>query len=377
MNFRLADPMIDDKQLERIREVLMSKQLVHGAACISFENELAEYLRMDKESVAVTSSCTASLHLALMALEIGRGDSVLVPNFTFPATVNAVEILGANPIFVDVDPHNYCMSALELEKTVIEWNGRVNLKAVIVVHEFGAWADMNSIREICNRYDLILIEDAACAFGTEIAGVKVGTESDVGCFSFHPRKAITTGEGGAIVSRNKALIDRVKVLRNHGMCNIDGKIDFIMPGLNYRMTNFQAVMGSEQLKYFDEWIEIRRSLQKRYREKLSHKWVSHPDEQAGHTWQSYMIVLDEKVDRTRLIHRLREMGVESNYGAYAVSETDYYKKKYGALYLGKLGVSKFLYDKGLCLPLHQGLIETDIDYICESVINALMRAENE
>jgi Predicted pyridoxal phosphate-dependent enzyme apparently involved in regulation of cell wall biogenesis len=365
MKHRLADPMIDEEQLDAVKEVLLSKQLVHGTMCVSFEESIANYLDIASENVAVTSSCTASLHLALMALELKPGEGVLVPNFTFPATVNVVEQLGAIPIFVDVSVDEYVVTVLEMKKTFEQFHSDINIKGIIVVHEFGASADMDAITTFAKEKGLFIVEDAACAFGTEWNGKKVGLLSDIGCFSFHPRKAITTGEGGAIVSQNPDLIERCKVLRNHGLSLVEGKMDFVAAGLNYRMTNFQAALGVAQIKYFDNWIKIRRRLQDVYHNAITVEGVSHPKVQLGHTWQSYMLLLDEQIDRDLVIRKLRAHGVESNYGAYAVLDTRYYKEKYGDKYLDGLPVSSRLYKHGICLPLHQTLTIEDVKEISE------------
>ncbi len=365
MKYRLADPVIDEIQLEGVREVLLSKQLVHGQYCNQFESDLADYLGVDNSQVAVTSSCTASLHLALLALGIGPGDVVIVPNFTFPATVNVVEVVGATPLFVDVNENHYVATPEGIQEAYESYPNKSKIKAIIIVHEFGATADMTVIGAFAKEKGLWVIEDAACAFGSSIEGKKVGLLSDIGCYSFHPRKALTTGEGGAVVANDSGIIERCKVLRNHGMQAVDGKIDFVMPGLNYRMTNFQAVLGIEQLKHFDDWVEIRKSLQVRYREKITSQKVIHPEDQQGHTWQSYMIALDASIHRDELILALRQEGVETNYGAYAVLSTQYYKERYGSAYTGKMRVSEHLYKHGLCLPLHQKMTLEDVDVIAE------------
>lgn len=371
MKYRLANPIIDDEQIRLVEEVLKSKMLVHGDKCELFEKKIGNYLKIDKENVAVTSSCTASLHLAILALGIKSGEGVLVPNFTFPATVNAVEVVGAVPIFVDVEPEYYTMDPQKLEEAILNWSDKVKLKAIIVVHEFGAAADMVKISEIAQKHQLFIIEDAACAFGTKIDNQKVGLLSDIGCFSFHPRKAITTGEGGAVVSNNTALIDTVKILRNHGMKSENGRIDFVMPGLNYRLTNIQAALGTVQIDMFDDWVKIRSELQNEYRLRIKSEWVGHPIVQAGHTWQSYMVVLDKSIDRSKLIEQLREKGVESNYGAYSVLDTKYYKDKYGEHYPLGMPMSSHLYRHGLCLPLHQGLTIQDIQEISKIFIETI------
>lgn len=373
MKYKLADPIINAHQLDAVKEVLLSKQLVQGVQCQKFEEVLGNYLGVESECVAVTSSCTASLHLALLALGIKPGEGVMLPNFTFPATVNAVEVVGATPIFVDVDLEYYVMDVKHLETTYEKMKDVLPIKAIIVVHEFGAAANMDAISAFAKKSGLLVIEDAACAFGSSYKGEKLGLLSDIGCYSFHPRKALTTGEGGALVSHNKQLIETCKILRNHGMQKVDGKIDFVAPGLNYRMTNFQAVLGIEQLGHFDAWVAQRILLQEIYKKDIISPKVKHPENQAGHTWQSYMMVIDESVDRDQLISKLAEQGIESNYGAYAVLSTRYYKDKYVSMYDTDFENSERLFKQGLCLPLHQSLTVEDVKYIAK-VFSAMLEA---
>lgn len=375
MRYRLADPVINEAQFDLVKEVLDSKYLVHGDKCERFEQMLGRYLGIDASQVAVTSSCTASLHLALMALELKPGEGVLVSNFTFPATVNVIEVMGAVPIFVDVEADHYCMDPHKLSLAIEMWKGKVSLKGIVLVHEFGAAAQIKAIAEIAKAHDLFLLEDAACAFGTEAEGAKVGLLSDIGCFSFHPRKAITTGEGGAVVSNRPELIEKVKKLRNHGMAVVDGALDFVMPGLNYRLTNIQAALGIIQIELFDQWIAQRRLLQKAYREHLQSAVISLPLEQEGHTWQSFMVVLDSHIDRKKLIDLLRQQGIETNYGAYSTLDTRYYANKYKSEYPEGMPVSMKLYKHGLCLPLHQNLSLDDVKVISMALLSCLKECE--
>ncbi len=375
MRYRLADPVINQEQFELMKEVLFSKQLVHGEKCELFEYKIGSYLGIESSNVAVTSSCTASLHLALMALDIKPGEGVLVSNFTFPATVNVIEVMGAIPIFVDVESDFYSMDPMKLVEAIETWQDKIVLKGVILVHEFGAAGQIETIAKITKDYNLFLIEDAACAFGTEAGQDKVGLLSDVGCFSFHPRKAITTGEGGAIVSNNKFFIEKVKVLRNHGMQSKNGSIDFIAPGLNYRLTNMQAVLGVVQIDLFDDWIKTRRILQNEYRRQINSDLVKLPKWQDGHTWQSFMVVLEPQINRKKLIAMLREFGIESNYGAYSTLHTEYYKNKYSKHYPSGMPISKKLFEHGLCLPLHQSLTIEDICIISKCFLKCLSECE--
>ena len=212
---KLSQPNIDENAIAAVADVLRSGQLVHGSEGEAFEKALAQYLGCAE--VLLVSSGTAALHVALMALDIGFGDAVIVPDFTFPATANVVAMVGARPVIVDVAPGTDTMSVEKLEAVVKSWKGPERLKVVMPVHEFGCPAEMDAIRRLAQTYDLAIVEDAACALGARYKGSKVGALGDIGCFSFHPRKTLTTGEGGALATNDVGLAARIRRLRNHGM----------------------------------------------------------------------------------------------------------------------------------------------------------------
>lgn len=364
---KLSKPSIGNEEIEVVKNVLLSGQLVHGEECNLFEKELAEYLNC--EDVIVVSSCTAALHLSLVAQGIGKGDAVIVPAFTFPATVNAVELVGASPILVDVSLDTYDIDVTKIEATIKDWHGSEKIKAIIPVHEFGCPADMSEIMRIADEYSLLVIEDAACALGSEYNGKKVGTFGVTGCFSFHPRKAITTGEGGAIAVNNKKLAEKLRILRNHGIKYVDNGVDFVLPGYNYRMSNFQAALGRTQLKKFDNWLNIRKNLQKVYRENLQQiNFYRLPKDVDGHSWQTFMICLDEKFDRNAIIKKLRINNIETNLGAQALHCLKYYKDKYGYSDEDYPNAAK-LYKQGLALPFYQGLSVNEITMVSENLVS--------
>ena len=212
---RLTEPGISQAELDAVSAVLKSGMLVQGKQVNAFEQAPESYI--GAKHVAACSSGTAALHLSLTAMGVGRGDAVFAPAFTFPATVNAVEHLGARPVLVDVDPGTYCMTASGLKAALSAWRGPENPSSVIVVHEFGAPCEMDKIMAHADMAGLSVVEDAACALGTRYQGQHVGTFGKTGCFSWHPRKAITTGEGGAVATSDKALYRRLAMLRNHGI----------------------------------------------------------------------------------------------------------------------------------------------------------------
>lgn len=361
---RLAVPDIQESDITRVVEVLRSGNLVQAREVAGFEQALADFTGI--QHVAAVSSGTAALHLALVALRIGAGDAVIVPAFTFPATANVAEAVGAEVVLCDVDPRSYVMTPEALLACITQYR-KENLKAVMVVHEFGYPARMKEICAIAGRHNLRVIEDAACALGTTSQGAHVGALGDLGCFSFHPRKAVTTGEGGLVVSKDPALIETVKDLRNHGMRVSGGAREFVVAGLNYRMTEFQAALGTGQLARFPRQIQDRRRLAACYQEWLRNDArMTLPATDPGHTWQTFMVTLDLRQDRDKVISALGEKGIQANLGAQAINCLSYYRGKYG-WGPDSCPEAARLYCQGLALPLHSGLTEADVSKVAESL----------
>ncbi|MDD0808779.1 DegT/DnrJ/EryC1/StrS family aminotransferase [Curvibacter sp. RS43] len=364
MMLKLSQPNISEEAIAAVADVIRSGQLVHGTENEAFEKELAAYLGC--EDVVLVSSGTAALHLALLALDIGPNDAVLVPDFTFPATANAVALVGARPVIVDVDPNTYTLSARQLEAVIQTWKGPERLRAIMPVHEFGCPADMQEINRIAKAHGLFVVEDAACALGATFQGRKLGTLGDIGCFSFHPRKTLTTGEGGALCTNDAELARRLRRLRNHGMERTASGMQFFEPATNYRLTNFQAALGRHQLPQLDGWIERRSALAKAYCELLQPLAqtgrLSLPSLIPGHSWQTFMVVLDGLADRNAIILQLRNEGVEANLGAQSLSSIGLYGPVAQDLKYGPL-----LYQHGLALPLFEKLSLSDVQHVVKAL----------
>lgn len=357
---KLAVPDLDKEELEQIEEVLKSKYIVQGKKVKQFEKMVSEYLKV-KHAIAVSSG-TAALHLALIALGIKSGDEVIVPDFTFPATSNVVELLGADTKLIDIKLDSFCIDVDQIEGSINE-----KTKAIIPVQEFGQSADMDKIMALANKYKLKVIEDAACALGAEYKGRKVGTIGDIGCFSFHPRKAITTGEGGMIVTNSDTLSEKVRILLNHGISYKNGRPEFTTAGFNYRMTDIQGAMGVAQMKKLEGIIKRRIEIAKEYNELLKNlKDIIIPWELKNrkHIYQTYHIIVHEKINRDELIKKLKEKGIETNFGAYAVHAQKYYKEKY-QYDDGKFKNSYLAYKCGIALPLHNHINVEQLKYIVQ------------
>lgn len=368
---KLTVPDIGQDELDEVKKVFDSKYLVQGDKVEEFENQIMEYLNV-KYAIAVSSG-TAALHLALLAMEIKVGDEVIVPDFTFPATSNVVEIVGATTKFVDITLDSLCIDVDKIESMIT-----YKTKVIIPVHEFGQSADMDPIMNLAEKYNLKVIEDAACALGAEYKGEKVGTIGDIGCFSLHPRKAITTGEGGVVVTNNDELAERIRIFRNHGLSYVYGKPKFVTAGLNYRMTNIQGAIATVQMKKLEEINHKKIKLVKEYNELLENvNGITLPTEKSygKHVWQTYHILLDEKFNRDELIEIFKQKGIETNFGAYAVHEQYYYKQKYKYNDYDFLK-SIYAHKYGMALPMYGSLKHNEIKYICNNLKEGVRDANN-
>ncbi len=358
---RLASPEIPEEDLQAVRDVLASGWLVQGERVADFERSVATFL--GTEHAIAVSSGTSALHTALLAAGIGSGDAVAVSAYSHVASANVIELCGAEPVFIDIEPRTFNMDPRELRSTLAERadSGGKPVSAILVVHAFGQMADLESIGDIAARYAVPVIEDAACALGAAWAGKKPGTSTLGACFSFHPRKAITTGEGGMIATDDQRLADTSRTLRNHGQDATNPAIDFVLAGLNYRMTEFQATLGSAALRRLDDGIAKRRLLARRYDELLADCVdVPHAAKDASPVYQSYVVLLPEAVagHRSALIDRLRDDGVEATIGTWSIPTTSYYRRRYG--YDSRTcPITSGVFERSLALPMHEKLSDDD------------------
>jgi len=346
----LARPCFDDAEVEAVRRVLASGWIVQGPEVEAFETEIAR-VHQAKHCIAVSSG-TAALHVCYLALGIGAGDAVFIPSFAWPSAANTAVQAGARPVFVDVLPDTYNMDPTDLTRAVEECarEGWGRPRAVVPVHEFGLAADMDRIGAIASRHGLEVIEDAACALGATWQGRPVGTFGCMGIFSFHPRKSITTGEGGAIVTNDADLAARCREWRNHGQRLLDGRREFVVPGLNYRLTEIQAAIGSAQLAKLHGILEARRFIARHYHRALADcAGMQAPAWQEEHTWQTYMVVLEDSVVRSEVVARLRAGGFETGPGSVAGHLAPPHRAEW------ELKISERLHYQGLALPLYAGM----------------------
>jgi dTDP-4-amino-4,6-dideoxygalactose transaminase len=376
---RLALPNIDQHDIEAVVETLRSGFLVQGRRVASFEQSLADYVGTGY-AVAV-SSCTAALHASLLALNVGRDDMVIVTAYSWPATANVIALCGAQPVFVDIQPDTFNMEPEELERTLkrlMAVSGTAKkVKAVVPVHTFGQLADMTAVLSVSQRYGIPVLEDAACALGAQRDGRQAGTWGVAGCFSFHPRKAITSGEGGMITTNSYALTKTLRALRNHGLDSESSTPQFIMPGFNYRMTEFQAAFGERQLEKLDDIVKKRRAVALVYDRLLQDAPLRTPciSANSNPNYQSYVVRLDPAYSdaRDRIIEKMMERGIETNIGTYDMTRTGYFNARYGfgERCFPRAGEAEAL---SLALPMHENLSEDDVQHIAMNLKETLLEA---
>lgn len=296
-----------------IEEILATGMLTGGRHVEAFEDEIAA--RCGVEHAVATTSATTALQLALAALDIGSGDEVVVADFTFPATANAVLAQGAVPILTDSGAGDFAVDPAAIEAAITP-----RTAAIIPVDPFGQPADYARIEKIAADAGVPVIADAACSLGAARDGRPAGAHGTVGCFSFHPRKMVTCGEGGMVTTDDTGLADRLRLLRSHGMERDGVKMRFVEPAFNYRMSEIQAALGRSQLPRFDQTLGDRRRVAGLYGELLGQLaviTVPTPAGDADWSYQSYVVVLDERVDRDAIIVAMRDADVETTIGTYA------------------------------------------------------------
>jgi dTDP-4-amino-4,6-dideoxygalactose transaminase len=376
---RLSLPHIDEAAIAAVGEVLRSGQLMQGAQGAAFESELQQWL--GTRHAVLVSSGTAALHLALAALGIGPGDAVLVPDFTFPATGNVVRLVGARPVLVDVDAASYCVTPQALQAVVERWRGPERLRALMPVHEFGHPVDMAAVNMLAARHGLLVVEDAACAIGARVPGADgarcgeraAGTWGTVGCFSMHPRKTLTTGEGGILVTDGDALAARLRRLRNHGMERGATGVVFHEVGYNLRLTDMQSALGRAQLPHLHGWLVARRALAARYREALAPLAAAGrlalPADAPGHSWQTFMVVLADGIDRGGVVRALAAEGIEANLGAQCLSVLPSFADVAAAS-----PVARRLFAQGLALPFCERYGAAEVERVAAALASGLAGA---
>lgn len=373
MNIPLQRPYFDRAEERAVIKVLRSGWVAQGPKVAEFEESVCNYTGA-KHAIA-TTSCTTALSLSLYMLGVGPGDEVIVPSLSFIATANSVVHVGARPVFVDVDPSTYNISPEKVERAISR-----KTKAVIPVDQVGLPADLDSILLLARKYKLFVVEDAACSLGSVYQGKKIGGLADLTCFSFHPRKVITTGEGGMILTNNREWAQKLRILRHQGMSvsdvarHVSKRITiqegYPVIGYNFRMSDIQAAVGIEQMKKLSLILAKRVKLAKRYTKSFAKSSNIIPPlvpDDVVHNWQTYVVRLrsNKKITRDELMRKLFEAGIGVRIGIMAAHLELPHRKIYPKL---KLPETESVARETLALPLYPQMTKKEQDYVIEKVL---------
>lgn len=363
-------PSTGEEEWQAVREPLISGWLTQGPKVAAFERAFAE--RHAVAHALATTSCTTGLHLILAAMGIGPGDEVILPAFTWVATANVVLYCGATPVFADVDRRSYNIDPADVARRLTP-----RTKAIIVVHLFGMCSDMDGLRRVLPP-EVRIIEDAACAAGASYKGIPAGGLGDAAAFSFHPRKSITTGEGGMVTTNDPKLAECANMLRNHGASLSEeqrhhGQRPYLLPefnllGYNYRMTDLQGAVGLVQLGKLDRFIAERQRWAEYYCDRLAGlPWLRMPAVSIGgeHALQAFVTYVDPELApllRNDIMQKLQDAGISTRPGTHAVHMLNYYRDRFGLVpedYPGARDCDAHT----MAIPLHNRMSEEDYDYV--------------
>lgn len=373
-DYPITRPSFGNEEVEEVRACLESGWVTQGPRTQEFERMVAH-----RHSVAhglATTSCTAALHLATLALGLGEGDEVIVPAFTWITSASCAEYVGARAVFADID-----LDTFNLDPAAVRAAITPRTKAIVAVHLFGLAAPMDELKAIAEKHGLKIIEDAACGLGTTYKGQPVGGIGDIGCFSFHPRKVVTTGEGGMVTTNSDELAERVASFRNHGTtagpaeAEPWGMNEFGELGYNLRLSDIQAAVGVAQMRKFDDLLAERRACAARYNEYLAGlDDIARPlaGDAAGHSFQSYVIRVADGgyARRNSIMSLLKAHDIQTRPGTHAVHTLGFYSDKY-ALRPNDFPKAAEAQDTTITLPIFPGMTEDNQRFISEKVKEAV------
>jgi len=373
----ITAPKFDEEEIRLLRQCLDSGWVTQGPMVLEFERLFAARHRVPQ--ALATTSCTAALHLAALALELGPGDEVIVPAFTWVTSAHCAEYVGAKAVFADVSSASFNLDPAALAAAITP-----RTRAIVAVHLFGRAAPMEEILALARPRGIAVIEDAACAIGTTYRGRPVGAIGTIGCFSFHPRKAITTGEGGMVTTASEELAARARSMRNHGATGVAPGEDPSKPytmgtfnalGYNLRLSDIQAAVGVAQMAKLDGLLAERRRLALGYSRLLAGvAGVAAPEDDVGHTYQSFVIRVLEggRKKRNAVMEALAAEGIQTRPGTHAAHRLGYYAGKYG-IRPEQFPVAVACEDETITLPIFPGMAAPEQEFVVSSLRRGLAR----
>jgi perosamine synthetase len=357
---------LDESDISAVLEVLRTGRLALGPRALDFERRVAEYVGVS-HAVAVSSG-TAALHLIAKALNLGPGDEVLLPSFTFAASVNSILYGGAAPVFVDIEPETFNLDPLDLERKVTR-----RTKAILAVDVFGHPAQWDELLRIASENHLHVIDDSCEALGAEYKGRRVGSFGDAAAFAFYPNKQITTGEGGIIVTDDENLARLARSLQNQGRHQMGAWLDHELLGYNYRLDEMSAALGVSQMKRIDTILEKRARVAGLYTELLKERdWVRPPvvKQHVRMSWFVYVVTLAEGLDRNRIVELMSQDGIPTR-AYFSPMHQQPYLKDHPASCATELPVTEAYSKRTLALPFHNNLTEEQVGRVVESLRRAV------
>jgi perosamine synthetase len=367
MKIPLSAPDITEKEIEAVGEVLRSPRLSLGPRLLEFEENIAEYVG-SKHAVAVNSG-TSGLHLCVRALGLKGGDEVITTPFSFVASANVLLYEGVIPVFVDIDPKTLNIDAKKIESAITP-----KTKAIMVVHVFGRPSPMCEIVELAKRRNLKVIEDACEAIGAESGGKKVGNIGECGVFAFYPNKQITTGEGGIIITDNKAIADKTRMLRNQGRDSTLDWFEHSELGYNYRLSDINCALGIAQLKRIEEILQKREAVARKYHERLrgnSHLNLPEVDfENERISWFAYVLRLSQgfsRDERDQIVSEMQNLGIGCGRYFAPIHLQPYYVKNFGYR-IGDFPLTESAAERALALPFFNKITDSQIDEVCVTLL---------
>jgi len=372
----IAKPFLDELEAKAAHDTILTGWITQGPRVQEFEEKFAAYTG-SQYAVAV-SNCTTGLHLAMIVAGVGAGDEVICPSMSYIATANCIVYCGAQPVFAEINPHTYNLDIDDVKKRITP-----KTKAILLVHQIGMPADIDAFSSLAKEKNLILIEDAACAAGSAYKGKKIGSHSDLVCFSFHPRKVISTGDGGMVTTSREDFAARMKLLRQHGMSVTDrarhgsSKVifeDHLEVAYNYRLTDIQAAVGIQQLAKLDDIVNGRRKIAQRYAQLLGDiDCIRLPQEPEGcfSNWQSYSIYLlpNAPIERNELMQRMLDSGVSTRRGIMTSHRETAYTKRDG---ITSLPITEDACDRSIIIPLFVPMSDDDVNTVASTFRKCLL-----